>query len=64
MCLGVCMYTCVYFRWKLFFSRVMNPDGENLFLYPLLPTPRPPSSDSGVRLSILLALWFIVAMIY
>lgn len=43
----------------------MNPDGENLFLYPLLLLSSSPSgSDSGVRLRFLLALWFMVVMIY
>lgn len=43
----------------------MNPDGENLFLYPLLLLSSSPSgSDSGVRLCFLLALWFMVVMIY
>lgn len=43
----------------------MNPDGENLCLYPLLLFHSSPSgSDSGVRLCFLLALWFMVVMIY
>lgn len=68
----VCVCVCVTLRiyWRVFpreviFSPVMNPDGENLFLYPLLLLSSSPSgSDSGVRLCFLLALWFMVVMIY
>ena len=55
---------CVFPR-EVIFSSVMNPDGENLFLYPLLLLSSSPSgSDSRVRLCFLLALWFMVVMIY
>lgn len=58
------IYLCVFPR-EVIFSPVMNPDGENLFLYPLLLLFSSPSaSDSGVRLCFLLALWFMVVMIY
>lgn len=65
-CVWVCVYvySCVFPR-EVIFSPVMNPDGENLFLYPLLLLFSSPSgSDSGVRLCFLLALWFMVVMIY
>lgn len=60
----VCTFPRVFPR-EVIFSPVMNPDGENLFLYPLLLLFSSPSaSDSGVRLCFLLALWFMVVMIY
>lgn len=60
----LCLYSCVFPR-EVIFSSVMNPDGENLFPYPLLLFSSSPSgSDSRVRLCFLLALWFMVVMIY
>lgn len=57
--LRACVRWCVFPR-EVIFSPVMNPDGENLFLYPLLLLSSSPSgSDSGVRLC-----FFIGSVVY
>lgn len=60
ICVFPCIYTLVFPR-EVIFSPVMNPDGENLFLYPLLllSSSSPSGSDSGVRLC-----FFIGSVVY